>query len=357
VNRRSLIIGAIAVVAVGAVAIGAASTGVIGTQPDTTAATDQPQVSTATVTKQTLESVEELDGTLGFEGSGNVVNQLSGTVTKVPEAGTILGRGDEIIEVDGGTSSYLMYGARPSWRTLGVGVDHGPDVKQLERNLQALGYLDADLKPDQKYGKRTETAVEGWQDDIGEDDDGVVRLGEVVFLPGSIRLTTVPVQPGTRVNPGQTIATYSFTDRIVTVSLDADRQDIIAVGDKVTIELPDGIETPGSIADIAAVATPATEQGGSPQIAVKVTLDDPATSGTQDGAPVTVKIVRERRDDVLTVPVQALVALAEGGFAVEVVDAGGSVRLVAVTPGLFSGSAVEVQSNQLSEGDRVVIPS
>ena len=45
---------------------------------------------------------------------------------------------------------------------------------------------------------------------------------------------------------------------------------------------------------------------------------------------MTVHVVREARENVLAVPVQALVALLEGGYAVEVVDAAGATHLVAV---------------------------
>ena len=47
---------------------------------------------------------------------------------------------------------------------------------------------------------------------------------------------------------------------------------------------------------------------------------------------------------------------AEGGYAVEVDEGGGSVRLVAVDPGFFADGLVEVDSDGLEPGDRVVIP-
>ncbi len=355
--KRILIAGVVFVVLAAAGVVGAYSAGLIGGSAATAAATEAPRRATAIVTRRTIEAVEELDGTLGFEGSGSIVNQLSGTVTAVPEAGTIIERGDSIIEVDGATVSYLMYGARPAWRTLKAGVDDGPDVQQLQENLQALGYFDEDLEPDEVFGDHTEAAVQAWQDERGVEEDGIVRLGDVVFLSSPVRLTAIAAQLGTRVSPGQNIATTSSTNRIVTVSLDANRQDIIAVGALVSVELPDGTAAPGSIAEIASVATAATQQGGSPQVAVTVTLDDPATSGSQDGAPVTVTIVRERRENVLTVPVSALVALSEGGYAVELAADDGTTRLLAVTPGLFAGTAVEVRSDSLAEGDLVVVPA
>ena len=357
-RRRILLAVAVIVVAGGAGVYGAGSSGLIGGTPAAAAETPPPQRSTAPVTRVTLESVEELDGTLGFEGSGTILSQLTGTITSIYLAeGQILERGDRLIEVNGGTRSYVMYGARPAWRTLEAGVDNGWDVKQLQQNLQALGYLDVSLVPDRVYGIHTETAVKAWQADRNVEEDGIVRLGDIVFLSGPVRVTAIAAQRGARAGAGQTIATYSSTDRLVTVSLDANRQDIVAVGDPVTVELPDGTDTPGSIGEIASVATPATTQGGSPQVAVTIRLDDPATSGSQDGAPVTIRIVRDRRENVLTVPVEALLALAEGGYAVEIANDDGSTRLVAVTPGLFSGTRVEVQSDGLAENDSVVVPT
>jgi multidrug efflux pump subunit AcrA (membrane-fusion protein) len=61
------------------------------------------------------------------------------------------------------------------------------------------------------------------------------------------------------------------------------------------------------------------------------------------------------RKGVLAVPVNALLALAEGGYAVEV-DRGGRRELVGVTLGLFADGLVEVKGHGLAAGDRVVVP-
>jgi predicted ribosome-associated RNA-binding protein Tma20 len=58
---------------------------------------------------------------------------------------------------------------------------------------------------------------------------------------------------------------------------------------------------------------------------------------------------------VLAIPVAALLALAEGGYAVELVD-NGSTHLVGVETGLFADGLVEVKGNGLSAGDLVVVP-
>ena len=60
--------------------------------------------------------------------------------------------------------------------------------------------------------------------------------------------------------------------------------------------------------------------------------------------------------DVLTVPVAALVALAEGGYGLQVVD-GATSRFVAVETGLFASGRVEVSGAGVAEGATVGMPS
>jgi len=89
---------------------------------------------------------------------------------------------------------------------------------------------------------------------------------------------------------------------------------------------------------------------------VTVALRDPGAAGTLDVADVTVNIVSARIKGVLAVPINALVALVEGGYAVEVVDSGAR-RLVPVEPGLFANSLVQVTGSGISAGTRVEVPA
>jgi peptidoglycan hydrolase-like protein with peptidoglycan-binding domain len=312
------------------------------------------QLSTASVEQRTLESTEELDGTLGYSGEGLITNGLAGTVTRLPEEGQVLEQGDTILQVDGKPRSVLLYGDVPAWRTMRDGIGKGTDVKQLETALKALGYLGRKHVPDRDFNQATENAVEEWQEDLGVSKDGVVNLGEVVFQPGPVRIEGLELELGARANPGAPVATTTSATRVVTVELDADRQDILAVGDGVGIELPDGSETTGTVREIGSVATGGAD-GGTPSVTVTIELDDPASTGTLDGAPVTVNVVRDRRENVMAVPVESLLALREGGYAVQVVDGGGS-HLVGVDLGLFEDGWVQVDGN-LSVGDDVAVPS
>jgi hypothetical protein len=146
----------------------------------------------------------------------------------------------------------------------------------------------------------------------------------------------------------------------VTVALAADRQSLVTTGQAVDIELPDGSSIPGKVGAVGTVATAdesAEDLPGEdtdPTIDVTVALDDPAQGAAYDEAPVTVSLVTSAATDVLAVPVDALLALAEGGYAVEKVS-GDRSDLVAVELGAFADGWVEV-TGEVAEGDAVEVP-
>jgi len=99
---------------------------------------------------------------------------------------------------------------------------------------------------------------------------------------------------------------------------------------------------------------PAGNGSQTPTIEVTVTLADAAAAGTLDQAPVTLNITTATAEDVLAVPVNALLELLEGGYAIQVEDAG-QLRYVPVTLGLFADGWVEVSGSGLDAGQRVVV--
>jgi len=131
----------------------------------------------------------------------------------------------------------------------------------------------------------------------------------------------------------------------------------------VTVTLPGNNTTPGVVTSVGKVAAfpPSGQVGGSsgPTIEVTVRLLHAAAAGTLDQAPVDVSITGASVRDVLAVPVNALLALAGGGYAVEEVEADGGHRLVAVRPGLFDDAQglVEVSGTGLAAGQHVVVPA
>jgi peptidoglycan hydrolase-like protein with peptidoglycan-binding domain len=353
--KRAVAVVGVVTLAVGAAAIGAALRPSLPTDGVSAAATPVAPASTATVTRRTMRATEELDGALGYSGEGVIIGGLAGTYTKLPAVGDILALGDEIYEVDGADSSYLLYGDRPAWRPLSRDSSNGADVRQLEESLKAIGVLDEDVEADRHYGANTARAVRSWERRTDQPRDGEIDAGQVTFLPGAVRITDVVPELGAAAQPGSVLARTSGTDLVVTVDLEADRRDILDVGAAVDVELPDGSTSAGTVVDIDSVAQ-TLEGATEPTVEVTIELAENATAGNLDGAEVTVSVVRQTRPDVLSVPVDALLALREGGYALELVDDGGVSRLVAVEVGLFDDDGVEVRGD-IEAGDSVVVPS
>jgi putative peptidoglycan binding protein len=356
-GRRALVGGGlIALVALGAIAV-AATNQPAGDAAVAATATTPP--ATAIVERRSLAVTEDLTGTLGYDGELALVGNLRGTLTRMAAVGDLLAAGDVAYEVDGNQRATVMIGSRPAWRTLAPGVSNGADIRQLEQNLKDLGY-GAGLKVDTRWTDATTRAVKRWQKAAGISRDGVVDLGETVFLPEAMRVTERTIEPGFNAGPGSTILRGTSERQVVSLDLDADRQEIVNVGDTVAVTMPDGSEVPGTVSEIGRVAT-ATEdafgQAGTPTVEVTVTLDDAAAAASLDGAPVTVVVTRSSRPSVLAVPVNALLALLEGGYAVEVVETDGSTHLVGVETGIFDDGWVEVSGEGLDEGLAVVVPS
>jgi hypothetical protein len=150
---------------------------------------------------------------------------------------------------------------------------------------------------------------------------------------------------------------------VVAIALDASQQTSIKVGDAVLITLPDNSTTPGHVSFVGTVATTPSDQSGggssSPTIEVDVIPDRPAATGRLDQAPVDVSITTATVRSVLAVPVNALVALAGGGYAVEEVEPTGVHQLVGVSVGLFDDASgmVQVSGAGLAAGQRAVVPA
>ena len=312
-----------------------------------------PRTTIATVTRRNLVARDTFQGSLGFADSRQLASALAGTVTGLPSEGKVVRRGGVLYRVNG-TPVVLLYGSHPLWRALEDGVE-GEDVRQLERNLVALGYdPDGDIEVDREFDWATEAAVKRWQDDLGVTEDGTVEPGEAVFLPGPRRIGELKTAVGSQIGAGAAVMDTSSTRRIVTVDLDARRQTLVQEGQSVRIEMPNGRSVEGRITEVGKVAKTDGE-GGTATIDVTITVPNARATGNLDQAPVEVAIARETRKNVLTVPVTALLALAGGGYAVEVTD-GETTRLVRVQPGLFADGLVEITGDGIRAGTKVVVP-
>jgi peptidoglycan hydrolase-like protein with peptidoglycan-binding domain len=387
--RAGLLAGVLVVVVAGggwAVARG----GLLGRSAAATPTAEVP-TGTATVARTDVVERQQVAGTLGYGDSVTVVGQSQdgggssgaggggqaqdGIVTRVPAVGAVVGRGQTLFEVDGHPVP-LWYGARPAWRAFGLGMTDGQDVRQLEANLVALGFdPDRAITVDRHYSWATVAAVKRWQQASGRARTGAVPLGQVVFVPGPVRVATVTATVGAPLPAGTAILTATSTRPLVTVALDPAMQQQVRRGDRVEVTLPDGKTTRGTVASVGRVATQSStgsgQEGGqdpsqsgnsnsSGQATVQVTvrLANPRAAGGLDQAPVQVAITTQAHRGVLAVPIGALLAQAGGGYAVEVVE-GGARRRVPVGTGLFDETAglVEVNGAGLAEGATVEVPA
>jgi hypothetical protein len=286
--------------------------------------------------------------------SSAVAYDTGATYTMLPSTGTVVRRGRPLYAI-GGQPVLLLYGRQNAWRTFRPGMAPGPDVAQLNANLGALGY-GTGLSGD-RFSAATERAITALQAAHGLAPTGELRVGSVVFEPGPVRVKSVTAARGAAVQAGP-VLTVTSTGHQVTVELDAARQSEVKAGDKVTITLPNNRTTPGVVSSVGGVASSA-QAGQTPKIEVHVRLTDQAAGGHLDQAPVTVSITTATVKDALVVPVNALLALAGGGYAIEEVGPGGVHRLVPVNLALVDDAAglVQVTGSGVRAGQRIVVPA
>ena len=344
--RITLVIGAAGAVAA---AVAGAAVGLGGGAAGTTRGTG-PVLATAPVTRATLTQTQQVNGTLGYGAPVTVNGAGSGVITWLPAPGAVIGRGQPVYKADNQPVP-LFYGRLPLYRPLQAG-DTGADVTEVERNLAALGYTGVTV--DKYYTAATAAAVWAWQHDNGLTPTGVLTPAEVVLAPGKLRVASLAAHLG-----GQAAGpalTYTGTTRVVQVALDVALQRLARPGAAATVTLPDGSTVGGTVATVAAVATAGTSASQPATIGVTVTIARQAALGRLDQAPVTVKLTSAQVKNVLTVPVAALVALADGGYGVQVVT-GSTSHYVRVQLGMFAGGRVQVTGAGIAAGTRVGVPS
>ena len=216
--------------------------------------------------------------------------------------------------MDGEPAAFLLYGALPAWRDFASGMTDGEDVRQLERNLRALGYDPGTVDDDWDWRRPRPS---GFQRDRELDDDGTLARGEVVFRPGATRIGEAKGEVGEvgagPAGRGESPRGAEGRRRSSTRAASSSR----AAGDKVTVELPTGDEVAGA-SRRSARSRARRARTSDPTVDVTITLR--GRRGALDQAPVDVGFAVERRKDALAVPVKALLARQGGGYALELPD-------------------------------------
>ncbi|MFJ3622381.1 peptidoglycan-binding protein [Streptomyces iakyrus] len=402
-GRRTVLVASALIVVAAVAVVGALGLGGDGAEGGSAA--PPRSGSTVPVTRATLTERTTVDGQLGYGTEIPLPVKSTGTVTWLPAEGRTVERGGTLLRVDD-RPVVLLYGTLPMYRDLGLttgtqqgtrqdagteqdargtgdqgrtddtsgapapsgsptpggagagaggteGTLRGMDVLQFESNLAALGYTGFTV--DEKFTDLTARAVKRWQASLGLPRTGTVGVGDVVYSAGKVRIGHAGARLGSAVT--EDVLTYTGTSRKVVVNASAAEDSWAVRGAAVTIGLPDGTSVKGEVASVGKKATAPEEGGGdggseAPTVPVTITIKDQKAVGRLESAPVTVEYVGRERADVLTVPVAALVALAEGGHGLETADG----RFVAVRTGLFADGRVEVSGSAVREGMKVRIP-
>jgi peptidoglycan hydrolase-like protein with peptidoglycan-binding domain len=342
--RRSLIVTAAVAVVAGAAAWASVGFGGGGPEPE---ATVPSSAETAQVQRETLVDWVTIDGQLGFGPAQPIASAAAGTVTWLAQPGAVVGRGQPLLRVDD-QPVVLLFGRIPMYRSLQAGIK-GADVVQFETNLKALGYTG--FTPDQEFSASTTAAVKRWQADLGLPETGVVAAGQVVYTPGAVRVAQQLVRLGAA-SPADVLSATGTT-KVIEASVQSAEAAWATRGAKVAIALPDGTTVDGAVR--SAEETPPAD-GHPASVKIVIGVADQKTFGRLDRGTVTVRHAVQKRENVLTVPIAALLALAEGGYGLEVVD-GGKPTVVAVQVGLFAGGRVEVSGSGLAEGTTIRVPA
>ncbi|WP_129667670.1 efflux RND transporter periplasmic adaptor subunit [Phytoactinopolyspora endophytica] len=325
-----------------------------GDDNDVAAAETAGPADTAEVTRETISDTSTFDGTLGHGAAYAVTTAGQGTVTGIADQGTQIERGDELFRLNEQPATAL-FGGIPMYRDLQQG-SAGVDVEQLINNLTELGY--ADCEAEDEFTWCVDVAVRDWQEEIGMDETGVVAQTDVVFVPSGNRVDTLHTNVGGVLAQGSPVLDVTGSEQMVSLDVDVTERDLLAVDTEVTVELPGGDEVAGTVtaANVVPAGSGDGSDGGSDDSGeddaiaeVEVTLGDEVDDSLL-GGPADVVIEVDQREDVLTVPVNALLALAEGGHGVEVVADDGRTTLVPVETGLFADGRVEVSGDGIDEG-------
>jgi hypothetical protein len=327
----------------------------LGTGRDTPAPAVTPSLTFARVTRADLVDNRLLPGTLDYGAGQKVHGSGSGIVTDLPAVGAAVRRGKALYRVDDQPVA-VLFGDTPLFRPLDKPGLTGRDVAELRENLTVLGYLSsgaahvtASMRPSEKdvLDAALLDAAQSWQRDLGLPAPGFVSPARAIVVDGPGRVSALTARPGDLA--AGDLFTVTGTGKVVSVPVAVTDAGPIKVGAAVSVLLPNGGTTPGVVRSIGTVVQ-SVGPGEAPEVAVTIRLTRAADVAEVDAAAVQVRFTTAARKQVLTVPVGALVALREGGYALQR-RAG---TLVAVRTGMFAGGLVEVSGAQVTEGLAVV---
>ena len=276
--------------------------------------------------------------------------------------------------VEGYSASLLMFGNTPAWRDMKEGIAPGEDVYQLKLNLIALGYgTIKTLGSDWDFNAATTAAITKLQEDMNLILSGEILLGEVVFTPGTslVKSSSTLKSVGDKMNVGTELFYLTPIEKVETkiesdgsvkmqreslqaveIQVDVSDRGLVNEGSKVEIELPDESVVEGTVREVATLAV--VPQEGDPFLEVLIAVEGTTEYFEWTGATVTINVTKELASGVLASPVNGLLALLSGGYALETVTASGT-NLIPVETGIYADGWVEVSGPGLQPGTEIIV--
>lgn len=352
----------------------------VGSSARRTASRSRTASSATVVQRRDLLETDTESGTLSYARPRTVYDSLSGTITWLPSVGQEIRPGQTLFKVNG-QPAILMNGATRAYRDLTPFDTAGQDTLELNRNLVALGFSPDGITVNDTWQAATTAGVDAFQASLGETQTGSLSLGSVVFLPGEQLVSTVDGTLGASAGSGPAVSSgggsaaailqTTSTRLVVTVDLDPSKQSEATLGERVTVEMPSGSTVNGRVTAVSPVASSSnstdangsgngatSSNGGSLNsgssrltIPVTITLAGRHSGAGLDQASVSVNFAQAKANDVLSVPVTALLATGGGGYAVQ--EAAAPHRLIPVTTGLFAAGYVQTSGAGIYPGLQV----
>ena len=348
---RGWIIGGVATLAVaGAVTAGFVVTSGNGDQAGAAPTARPRRRSWPTVERQDLQRTESFDGKTGHGEAEPLVLAGTGTLTALPKPGDVIEPGATIVEVDG-RPIIALQGPLPMWRALGPSVADGKDVLQLEYVLTALGYGETyGVIVDEDWTSATTKAVKAFQEDHGQDDDGTIDVGDIVWIDGPVRVDSVAGAARPAAAEAGIEVTGTDPDRARRPRRLRRRPRL--VGHRGHVELPSGETIDGTVASVGSAET--GEDGVVDAAGRRSPWPTAPTCPT--GCPSTSRSPPSPPTDVLVVPVEARARPGRRRLRRRGVRRRRRRRTsCAVDLGVFADDLVAV-TGDVTAGDQVVVP-
>ena len=207
-----------------------------------------------------------------------------------------------------------------------------------------------DTTAEQAAVASAQRSVQQAQDQVNQAALNIVGPQTIIMVSEpEIRINSVLAKVGLQASDA--VLTWTKPELYGHVDLTEAQRRLVSTETQAVMTLPDGTEVPGAVTEITE-ATLNPQTGQTTPAKARIEITDSETVAKLEVSAITVSFIQDEVEDTLVVPVTALMALAEGGYCVELTDG----TLIAVEIGLVADTRVQVFSDQLHEGDEVIVP-